>query len=218
MKKSNINYSIILFMLLLLTSIFLEKYIYIAHNLNVNVGLLVYQFTFFLLIIMYNKNNIKYSKQCLFSSFILLLVFYLIASILNTIDSVTSSQVISNSLREIFTPNSFIIGSKFIYYPNISIILTFAVIYFISHYIFITIYEALLSISNNLIAFILSLLIGFILDQLLFVPLASIPHLMDGTLQYNELIKLMTGNFIIVIFSSVLMLIIYSIAYKKMKN
>ena len=190
MKNIKNYYSIILFSILLLSLIFIEKYIYIAPNLNINSSLLFY-------------------------SFIFILLFYIIVSILNTINSITTSKIITDSLREIFTPNNFTVGSKFIYYPKLEIVLTFSIIYFISHYIFITIYEATIDFTYNIIAFILSLLIGFILDQLLFIPLSNIPNLIKEIIIYEDLIKLMTANFIIVIFTSIIMLFIYSIRHLK---
>ena len=215
MKKENVYFPTILFILLLISIIFSQKYVYIAPNLSINAGILIYPFTFLTLAVMYKNFNIKYVKQNIFASFILLFIFYLLVSIINSIDSITSTELISDNLRNIFTPNHFTIFKKFVYYPDITLLLTFSVIYFITHYIFITIYEATISVTNHLIAFILAILIGFILDQLLFVPLSNIPRLIDGTLKYQELIKLMTANFIIVIFSSIIMLFIYSITCKK---
>ena len=215
MKKLINYYPIILFIIILLSMVFMEKYINIAPNLNINTSLLIYPFSFLLLISIYEQKGIKYTKQNLFYCFILLLLFYLIASILNSLDSITSSKIITDNLREIFTPNNFIINSKFFYYPKLEFLLTFSVIFFISHYIFITIYEAVLDITYDIIAFILSLLIGFILDQLLFVPLSNITNLINQTLIYEDLIKLMTANFIMVIFTSIIMLGIYSFKHIK---
>lgn len=218
MKKQGIYYPIVLFMLLLLTILFTEKNIYLAPNLNVNAGLIIYPFTFLLVVLMYKKYNMKYVRKTLYSSFILLFCFYLLMTILNTIDGITSSQIITNSLRNIFTPNSLTINNKFIYYPNIAVLLTFTVVYFISHFIFITVYEAIEGTTNHLIAFILSIMIGFTLDQILFTPLSNIPRIIDNTLSYKSLIEIMTANFIVVIFSSVLMLFIYAIAHKKVTS
>ena len=49
MKNIKNYYSIILFSILLLSLIFIEKYIYIAPNLNINSSLLIYPFSFLLL-------------------------------------------------------------------------------------------------------------------------------------------------------------------------
>ena len=215
MKKIINYYPIILFMIILLSLIFIEKYIYIAPNLNINSSLLIYPFSFLLLISIYEEKGIKYVKQLLFYSFIFILLFYIIVSILNTINGITTSKIITDSLREIFTPNNFTVGSKFIYYPKLEIILTFSIVYFISHYIFITIYEATIDFTYNIIAFILSLLIGFILDQLLFIPLSNLPNLINKTMIYEDLIKLMTANFIMVIFTSIIILFIYSLRHIK---
>ncbi len=218
MKKYNLYYPLISYILLLVSIIFSQKHIYIAPNLNISASLLIYPLTFLFMVITYKKLSIKYVKQNIYVNFILLLLFYFLVSILNSLDSIISTELISDNLRNIFTPNSFTLFSKFFYYPDLANLLSFSVIYFISHFIFITIYEVIEGYSNYLLAFILSILIGFILDQLLYVPLSNIPRLLDGTLIYQELIRLMTANFIIVIFSSVIMLIVYIVAYKKMNK
>ncbi len=218
MKKDGICYPIVLFILLLLTMMFANKYVYLAPNLNVSESMLIYPFTFLIVALMYKKYNMRYVRKTLFIGFILIIIFYLLMSIFNTIDGITSSNEIANSLREIFTPFSFTISDKFIYYPDIALLLTFTVIYFISHFIFITIYEAIEGITNHLIGFILSIMIGFTLDRILFVPLSNIPYIIDGTLSYESLIELMTANFITLIFSSLIILGIYAIAYKKVNK
>ena len=217
MKRNEIYFSIILFLLVLLSFIFIPKTIYLAPKLNISVGVLIYPFTFLVLVLMFKKNNVNYVKESLGATVILLLVFYLLLTILNSIDSVVSSQFISDSLRNVFTPNHLTVGNTFIYYPNIMLLFTYSLVFFITHYIFITIYEAIEGITNYPIAFILAILISFILDQLLFTPLSSLPLLIDKGMNYKQLIELMTANFIIVIFTSVIMLFIYAIAYKKVQ-
>ncbi len=217
MKRNEIYFSIILFLLVLLSFIFIPKTIYLAPKLNISVGVLIYPFTFLVLVLMFKKNNVNYVKESLGATVILLLVFYLLLTILNSIDSVVSSQFISDSLRNVFTPNHLTVGNTFIYYPNIMLLFTYSLVFFITHYIFITIYEAIEGITSYPIAFILAILISFILDQLLFTPLSSLPLLIDKGMNYKQLIELMTANFIIVIFTSVIMLFIYAIAYKKVQ-
>lgn len=219
MKKVKNNYlMIILFILLLLTIIFINKEVYLAPNMNVNLGLFIYPFTFLLLILIYNKFNIKIAKETIYINFLMILLFYFLVSILNTLDSITSSQVISDNLRNVFTPKYFAINNLIFYYPNLVFLLSYSVTYFICHYIFITIYEAIESSSNYIIGFILALLISFTLNQMIFTPIVNIPNLIDGTMVYKDLIILMTGNFIVVIFSSILLLFIYALIYKKTKN
>ena len=215
MKKIINYYPIILFMITLLSLIFMEKYLHIAPNLNINSSLIIYPFSFLILTTIYHHKGIKYTKQTIFFTFLFLLLFYFMMTILNSIEGITSSKNITDSLRTIFTPNSFTIDSKFIYYPKLEIVLTFSLVYFISHYIFITIYEATLDVTYNIIAFILSLLIGFILDELLFIPLSNLSNLINKTMIYEDLIKLMTANFIMVIFSSIIIFFIYSLRHIK---
>ena len=78
MKKVSLYFPTILFILLLISIIFSQKYVYIAPNLSINAGILIYPFTFLTLTIMYKRFNIKYVKQNIFASFILLFIFYLL--------------------------------------------------------------------------------------------------------------------------------------------
>jgi uncharacterized PurR-regulated membrane protein YhhQ (DUF165 family) len=192
--------------------------LYIAPNLNISEGLLIYPFTFLLLVLIYDKKGIKEAKQSVFCNFLLLLIFYLIMSVLNTLDATTTSQIISENLRNIFTPYYFNIKDIYIYYPDMINLLTFSLIYFLSHYIFIITYEAIENNSNFVIGFILAILIGFILDQMLYAPLVNFHNLLNNEITYNNLIEIMTANFICVIFMSVLMLIFYVMARKKISK
>jgi len=219
MKKSYVNnYGIVTFMLLLISFIFINKFIYIAPNLNINIGLLIYPFTFLFLVLMYNKYGMKNAKEVIYLNFIILLIFYVIVSLLNTIDAITSSEIISENLRNIFTPNYFNISNFYIYYPDMAKLLTFSLVYFLTHYIFIITYEAIEGYSNYFLGFTLAMFIGFIIDQMLYIPLTNIKNLMEHSINYQELIRMMTASFITVIFTSVLMLIIYVLIKKRKKN
>ena len=216
MKKNYINnYGILLFMVLLISFIFINKYIYIAPNLNVNIGLFLYPFTYLLTYIIYNKTNITNTKQTIYFNFKLIIIFYLIISILNTIEGTLSSSLVTDSLRVVFTPNFIYTNNIYIYYPDIVNLLTYIVIYFITHYIFIVTYEAIKDSTNYLLGFTLAIFISFILNQMLYTPLVNIRNLINNTLKYNTLIEMMTANFIVVIFTSIIIIIIYLIYYKK---
>jgi len=216
MKKKDIFLTILFFIITLLSFLFSEKYIYIAHNLNASLGLIIFSFNFLISIILLKRMNIRYIKESIFVITISLLIFYLIISIFNTFDSIIDTKLVSDNLRDLFTPNHFIIKDFVIYYPNIFNLVIYSLLFFISLYIFVTIYEVISYYLNDYNGFILAILISFILKELLHTPLISIPKLIDGSLKYQELIKMLTGNFIILIFTSVLILIIYLVIRKKL--
>ena len=217
MKKKTVNlYLGLLFIMVVISYIFIDKTIYLAPNLNVSISLIPYAFSFLLIALIHNRYSLKEARLSIYYTYLLLFLFYIIIILLNTIDSIIATKLISDSLKEVFTPNYYNIKSLVLFYPNYSLI-TFGLIYFISHYIFIIIYEVITDSSNRLIGFILALLIGFILDQLLFVPINSISGLVDGSITYKLLIEKMTASFIFLILSSLVLLIIYSITNKKKK-
>lgn len=214
--KNKVSLKTIIFSVIILISIiFYNKFIYLAPNLNVSIGLIIYAFSFLLLVYLYKDNGIKYAKEAIYATFIIIYLFYLIMVILNSIDGITNCNLVSNALREVFTPNAVNIKGFFLYYPDLPLIITFPVIFFISHFIFISTYEAIEETINYIIGFILSILISFILDQVLFTPLLNAHKLIEGVMPYKDLIKQMTANFIVVIFMSILLLFVYALRKEK---
>lgn len=216
MKKNYINLqSMLLFIFTLIAFISLDKTIYIAPRLNISACLLIYPFTFLIVAKLYDNYDIKTSKQAIYSSFILLLIFYLLITAVNSINGITSSELITNSLRTIFTPETITINNLLIYYPNIINLLTYALIFFISHYIFIVAYEAIEPYTNYFISFILAILLSFILDQILFIPLINLPSMISEFINYQLLIENITASFIAVLFSSIIMLLLFVVTKKR---
>lgn len=211
MKKEKYNYNILLFISLLISFIFLNKKITLGHELKVSLGLVIYSLTF-LFIILTNK---KERKKLLLKSSLYLLLFYLICTILCTIQSNIDSLNISNNLKDIFTPNKLGRGNIIIYYPNIYELFVFIFNYLLTHYIFIETYNAIEDISYNYVAFILSLLISFILDQMFYTMLINISNMYYGIVNYIDFIKILTGNFLVVIASSALIILTYPLFIKK---
>ena len=213
-RKDSFN-TIFLFLLVLLGIIFSNKYIYLAPNLNISIGLIIYAFSFLILVYLYKNTNIRYAKETIFSVFVLLYIFFFLVTILNSIDSITESKYISDSLRILFTPNAIYIKGYFLYYPHVSLVITYPVVFFLSHYIFIVSYEAIEETTNYIIGFILSILISFILDQSLYTPFVNAHKLVNHIIDYKSLIRQMTANYIVVIFMSLLMLFIYALRKEK---
>ena len=215
MKKRDSFNTILFFLITLLGIVFYNKFIYLAPNLNVSIGLIIYAFSFLVLVYLYKNTSIKYAKETIFSVFAMLLVFYFLVTILNSIDSITDSKLISDNLRNIFTPNAVDVKGYFLYYPHVSAVITYPVVFFLSHYIFITTYEALEEATNYIIGFVLAILMSFILDQVIYTPLVNAHKLINGLITYPELIRQLTANFIVVIFMSIMLLFIYALRREK---
>ena len=54
-------------------------------------------------------------------------------------------------------------------------------------------------------------MISFILDQILYLPIANLVDLFNNSITYKDLIDMLTAHFIVVIFSSIIISMIYLI-------
>ncbi len=215
MKKKINNTSSILIIFLILCYTFQGKIINIAPSLNISISLLLYPLTFILTLIIYQKHGILESKKSIILSVLLLFTYILISSLLCNISSISSENAVSESLRNVFTPQNTTLYNLHIYYPNILNTFLFIIVYTLSHYIFIVLYDGIKDNSNKYIGLILSLLIASILDQIMYLPITCIPTLVDKTITITELIKMLTANFIVIIFASVIILFISPIILKE---
>ena len=215
MKKKINNTSSILIIFLILCYTFQGKIINIAPSLNISISLLLYPLTFILTLIIYQKHGILESKKSIILSVLLLFTYILISSLLCNISSISSENAVSESLRNVFTPQNTTLYNLHIYYPNILNSFLFIVVYTLSHYIFIVLYDGIKDNSNKYIGLILSLLIASILDQIMYLPITCIPTLVDKTITITELIKMLTANFIVIIFASVIILFISPIILRE---
>ena len=210
MKKNIKYYDILQFALLLISYMFINKVIYLAPNLSFSIGIIIYSFTFLFLVLSYQSNNLKYAKSIIYKSLLVFSLFYIIIILLNSISGIPESNLISDSLRQIFTPYTFSFKNIVLYLPSVTILL-FMLVYFLTHYLFLATFEAINSNSNYLVAFILSIMISFILDQILYLPIANLVDLFNNSITYKDLIDMLTAHFIVVIFSSIIISMIYLI-------
>ena len=215
MKKKINNTSSILIIFLILCYTFQGKIINIAPSLNISISLLLYPLTFILTLIIYQKHGILESKKSIILSVLLLFTYILISSLLCNISSISSENAVSESLRNVFTPQNTTLYNLHIYYPNILNTFLFIIVYTLSHYIFIVLYDGIKDNSNKYIGLILSLLIASILDQIMYLPITCIPTLLDKTITITELVKMLTANFIVIIFASVIILFISPIILRE---
>lgn len=214
MKKGPYFASIILALLLIITIIFREKYIYLAPGLNVTISIIPYAFTFLIPIILVNKYKFKSAKKIINYSFFSILIFYAVVTILSSIPAAINFIETENIIREVFTPYSFTIFGLIIYYPDFTI-LGLALIYLLSHNILISVYEALCYYTNKHISFMFGLFISFIIDSMLLVPLLHFKEIFYKNIITIDIIKMLTAHFMIMIVLSLIISAIYSISIRK---
>ena len=214
MKKESNGVSTFLTVVLIIYTIFINKFVYLAPNLSVSIGLFIYPLTFLIPIIICNKQSPTDAKKAVLSSAFYLVIFYLIVTILSSVSGIVESTHITEALRTIFTPNSFMFGNTIIYYPHL-FVFALLIVYIITRYILISVYEVLNHYTHTIFAFAVSLFIAFILDTILSVPLSNSAAIYFGDLGFIDVIKALTANFIIMVFTSLILIFIYPLSIKK---
>jgi len=213
-KKGLSHLNVTLTLLLFIFIIFKDKFVYFAPHLQVSIALFIYPLTFLIPILIFNKYKAKEAKKAIFYSALAIFAFYLVAIIFCSVGSHLDSANISNSLRVIFTPNQLEINNIIIYYPNL-FVFGFLIIYILTRLIMISIYDTLKYYSNNYIGFAMALFIAFIIDTMFVVPLYHFSAFFKSSYDMMEVIKFLTANFIVVIFTSAILSLIYPLIYKK---
>jgi len=207
--KTKFNfYSILLYMLLIISCLFNGITIKIGQNLNINIGLIVYSFTFLFTALLFEKHKMKESKKSILTATILTFIFYIICSLICSLPMIDNEKI--ESLKNIISPNAIKIASFKLYYPNLNLI-SLLIIFLLTHYIFLIIYDLIKDNSNYLIGFILAIIISFILDQTFYTSISNIYNVVINDLNTIEIIKQLTANYFVVICSSVICLFIYPI-------
>ena len=213
-NKKNYNYTIILFILILLSYIFNNIDIKIYNNSSISIGVLLYSITFLISSIMIERNKIKDCKKYLLSSIKYIILFFILITIMCQFNS--SNELII-SIKNIFTPNIYKVNDYNIYYPDIYKLFIYLIVYYFSHYIFFITYEVTYENVGYLLAFIISTLIGFILDQMIFTTLYNIPYLFTNKILLYDFLNTLTSNFIVTLISSIL-LSLFTPIFKKNKS
>lgn len=218
MNKKVITYIISLAFSLLLSTIVSGKLLYIAPHLTISASLLAYAFTFLFTARLNEETNIDNTKNILKKVVIGTLIFYLFMIVINSISGMTSTKEITESLRNIFTPNKLAIKSINIYYPNLINLISSILIFYLTHNIFSITFEITKDYTSKTISFIMSILISFIIDQMIYISVISFIPLYNESITLTNYIENLTASFIMIIFTSVIMTIIYSIIQKRSKN
>ena len=218
MNKKAFTYIILLAFSLLLSTIVSGKLLYIAPHLTISASLLAYSFTFLFTARLNEETNIDNTKNILKKVVIGTLIFYLFMIVINSISGMTSTKEITESLRNIFTPNKLAIKSISIYYPNLISLISAVLIFYLTHNIFSITFEITKDYTSKTISFIISILISFIIDQMIYISVISFIPLYNESITLTNYIENLTASFIMIIFTSVIMTIIYSIIQKRSKN
>lgn len=218
MNKKAFTYIILLAFSLLLSIIVSGKLLYIAPHLTISASLLAYAFTFLFTARLNEETNIDNTKNILKKVVIGTLIFYLFMIVINSISGMTSTKEVTESLRNIFTPNKLAIKSISIYYPNLINLISSILIFYLTHNIFSITFEITKDYTSKTISFIMSILISFIIDQMIYISVISFIPLYNESITLTNYIENLTASFIMIIFTSVIMTIIYSIIQKRSKN
>lgn len=218
MNKKVLTYIILLAFSLLLSIIVSGKLLYIAPHLTISASLLAYAFTFLFTAKLNEETNINNTKNILKKIVIGILIFYLFMIVINSISGMTSTKEVTESLRNIFTPNKLAIKSISIYYPNLISLISAVLIFYLTHNIFSITFEITKDYTSKTISFIISILISFIIDQMIYISVTCFIPLYKESIKLTNYIENLTASFIMIIFTSVIMTIIYSIIQKRSKN
>lgn len=218
MNKKAFTYIILLAFSLLLSIIISGKLLYIAPHLTISASLLAYAFTFLFTAGLNEETNINNTKYIFKKIVIDILIFYLFMIVVNSLSGMTSTKEVTESLRNIFTPNKLAIKSISIYYPNLINLISSILIFYLTHNIFSITFEITKDYTSKTISFIISILISFIIDQMIYISVISFMPLYNESITLTNYIENLTASFIMIIFTSVIMTIIYSIIQKRSKN
>ena len=218
MNKKGLTYVLLLGFTFLLSIIISGKSLYIAPHLTISASLLAYAFTFLFTARLNEETNIDNTKNILKKVVIGILIFYLFMIVINSISGMTSTKEVTESLRNIFTPNKLAIKNISIYYPNLISLISAVLIFYLTHNIFSITFEITKDYTSKTISFIISILISFIIDQMIYISVISFIPLYNESITLTNYIENLTASFIIIIFTSVIMAVIYSIIQKRSKN
>jgi len=204
MKEKNFNYTLLLFILILISYLFNLINVNVYNNSSLSIGVIFYSLTYLVTFKMMKKNKISDNKKILFSSVLYFILFFVLTTILCQFNSENDLLV---SLRNVFTPTSYAFNNFTFYYPDVYKIIIYLLVYFFSHYIFMVTYDVSEINTGYLVGFLVSMLIGFILDQMLYTTIYYLPDIIMSNLTVIDFLKTLTSNFIVTLLSSIILLI-----------
>lgn len=218
MNKKVFTYTILLTFTFLLSITVTDKLLYIAPHLIISASLIAYAITYLLTAKLNEETTIDTTKLILKKIVIGTSLFYIIIIFINSLSGLTDVKEVTSALREIFTPNKLAIFNINIYYPNLINLISCLFIFYLTHNIFSITFEITKDYTNKTISFIISILISFIIDQMIYISITNFIPLYKEHITLTNYIETLTAAFIIVILTSIIMTIIYSIIQKRSKN
>ena len=216
MNKKGINVNMLLNYLLLtfimVCSIFRYKTIYLESSniLEVSLSNFLYPFTFLFIILIYKNQNFKEAHKTIIKTAITFILFLVLISILNTIPGNYYATETDLALKQVLTPNYFVVNDLLIYYPNILNVLSFTLLYYFSHVLVLILYEAIEPYAFKTLAFALAMFIPFTLDTIVFTAIND----MAMNVEINKLVIDLTSNFVIVIIFTIITSLLFFIINK----
>lgn len=218
MNNKVFTYTILLTFTFLLSITITDKLLYIAPHLIISASLIAYPITYLLTAKLNEETTIDTTKQILKKIVIGTSLFYILIIFINSLSGLTDIKEVTSALREIFTPNKLTIFNINIYYPNLINLISCLFIFYLTHNIFSIIFEITKDYTNKTISFIISILISFIIDQMIYISFTNFIPLYKERMTLTNYIENLTASFIIVILTSIIMTIIYLVIQKRSKN
>lgn len=212
-KETNTILTYLLLTFIIISAIFKYKTIFIEPNnvLEVSISNLVYPFTFLFTVLLFKKTNFKITHKTIIKISLIFLIFTLIISVMNSIPGSYYTRETDLALKNILTPNYFMIKNTPIYYPDILSTISFALLFYFSHILIVILYEAMEPYTYKFVAFALSMFIPFALDTICYTTLTSTFE----NVEFTKLITNLTSNFVIVIIYSIIITLLYLIFSRK---
>lgn len=215
-KNTNTFITYLLITFIIICALFRYKTIFIEQNniLEVSISNLLYPFTFLFILLINKKSSFKETHKVIIKTTLIFLVFNILITVLNTIPGNYYSRSIDLALKEVLTPQYFVLGNQPIYYPSIINVISFSLLFYFSHILIVILYEAMEPYTKKFIAFALSMFIPFALDTLCYVTINDTINLIE----FNKMISNLTSNFVIVIVFTIITTILYTIITKLDKS
>ena len=209
-KKGNNNgifLTIILTFFIVLCHIFRTKNIYLEpnHILEASISCIIYPFTFLFTLLINKKIGFNSTHKTIIKSSLLFLLFVILITLLNNITSTKDTIQFDIILKQLFTPNTFIIKNHIFYYPDILSIIVFTLLFYFSHTILVVLYEAMEPFTYSIIAYFLAMFIPYTLDTLCYVTIMDV----FKEVEFNKIILHLTSNFVLVIIFTILLTLIF---------
>ncbi len=219
-KKSPVFLTGLLTIILIITFIFTLKNYEPVKNIIITGGIVTYPLSFLIVSFINRYYGFKETKKSILISSLLFIIFFLLVviSIMPSANEITSGY--NAIVQYIFASGFKEFSWGTLFYPAIGQFLGILISYFSSHLLFATIHSVTKEYTVDHLAMGLGLLISYIVDRIIFVPIYLSKSLIKGSTTFNYLIQILTSEFIAAIFTTLILILVYVIftSIKKSKN